>query len=1020
MTTTQPTRTIRFMSALALVAAVASLFSPGSLSAQVRRVVLGQAPDRARIADALGTERFTIQSISVPEGRPERFSVEVELGGDQWRLDLERHSLRSAFARVRVYQQDGSLVEAPLPPVSTYRGQPAGLPGAAVLGSLSEHGLSARVQFEPSLVFTIVPLIELLGDAGGADGRQHVVFPGELPSPELGEGCAVAKGPGSRAPEPPSSSATNPPGPFYQNPPERYPCLKLCQIAFDGDYEFFLNQGGTVAGAVGKIDANMNLVDFYYARDVMITYQITEYVIRTAPFYFPTSGGHLLDLFQSEWINNHGAVIRDTTHLMTGKPGSLIQYGGLAYVGVICNLTWSYGWSMDSAGIVGHELGHNWNAGHCHDVSPCNNMCGACLYVGPVTQRIISSFRDSRPCLDDAPPYATPLPPYAYPDEYTLSKGNYAELLNGVELDVLQNDHDGNCDRVRINSFDQTTPNGATVSLSSLPMGGRQRLIYTPPSNPVLGEDRFTYTAEAGPGGLSIGTVTVTLIPGGPKGYWKLDDGAGSVATDSISPSGNATVAGPLWGSGIYGGDLYFRGSGDSAQIPALYLNTDAITLSAWLFMTQNQSPFTGLIFSRGGSTLSGLHFGDNQELRYTWNGDPQTYNWSSGLIVPQWRWAFVCLTVEPEQATLYVYDGTLHSATNAIAHAPEAFDAVTHMGKDPLGANRSLLGHMDDVRWYGYALDPGQVLDLAELGGGAYAPVPTDGATLVSTDSGLHWFAGHSADSHDVYLGTDFATVRDATTASPEFRGNQIGTTFLPGALTPRQPYFWRVDERVGGDVVPGDVWQFTPAVLRHYALDETSGGTAADSSDGDDGTYVNGPLLGQPGATPSLGSSVSFDGWNDRVDLPPLDINSNTVTITAWVKLSGPIQDNAGIVFSRDAGSICGLRMGLNQELRYTWNNDPATKDWDSGLGLTYNVWAFTALVVEPHQATLYRGESGVLTSAVNPVAHAPEEFDGVTTIGESRSWNRSLRAFIDDVRIYNGAMTPAQIAALYAASQ
>ena len=57
------------------------------------------------------------------------------------------------------------------------------------------------------------------------------------------------------------------------------------------------------------------------------------YVVRTAPFYTPTSGGSLLDQFRTEWITNQAAIPRDIAHLMTGEPGSVIEYGGLAYVG---------------------------------------------------------------------------------------------------------------------------------------------------------------------------------------------------------------------------------------------------------------------------------------------------------------------------------------------------------------------------------------------------------------------------------------------------------------------------------------------------------------------------------------------------------------------------------------------------------------------------------------------------------------------------------------------------------------
>ena len=67
----------------------------------------------------------------------------------------------------------------------------------------------------------------------------------------------------------------------------------------------------------------MNAVDFFFARDARITYAITGYVVRTAPFYSPTGGGNLLDLFRAEWNTNQTGLQRDIAHLMTGKPGNL-------------------------------------------------------------------------------------------------------------------------------------------------------------------------------------------------------------------------------------------------------------------------------------------------------------------------------------------------------------------------------------------------------------------------------------------------------------------------------------------------------------------------------------------------------------------------------------------------------------------------------------------------------------------------------------------------------------------------
>jgi hypothetical protein len=89
-----------------------------------------------------------------------------------------------------------------------------------------------------------------------------------------------------------------------------------------------------------------------------------------------------------------------------------------------------------------------------------------------------------------------------------------------------------------------------------------------------------------------------------------------------------------------------------------------------------------------------------------------------------------------------------------------------------------------------------------------AFRPMPWNGMKAVATNVGtLKWVAGASAtaSSNDVYFGTD------ATPDSSEFKGNQSGTTFNPGPLTPGTTYYWRVDEVNAQGTMTGDVWSFT-----------------------------------------------------------------------------------------------------------------------------------------------------------------------------------------------------------------
>jgi len=94
--------------------------------------------------------------------------------------------------------------------------------------------------------------------------------------------------------------------------------------------------------------------------------------------------------------------------------------------------------------------------------------------------------------------------------------------------------------------------------------------------------------------------------------------------------------------------------------------------------------------------------------------------------------------------------------------------------------------------------------------------PNPIDGATEIRIDPVLRWEPGKYANSHELYFGTDSEAVKDATIASPEYKGsNTLGDeNYDPGKLAWEATYYWRVDEV--NSVNPdspwvGSVWSFT-----------------------------------------------------------------------------------------------------------------------------------------------------------------------------------------------------------------
>jgi hypothetical protein len=94
-----------------------------------------------------------------------------------------------------------------------------------------------------------------------------------------------------------------------------------------------------------------------------------------------------------------------------------------------------------------------------------------------------------------------------------------------------------------------------------------------------------------------------------------------------------------------------------------------------------------------------------------------------------------------------------------------------------------------------------------------AWNPRPIQGAVYVDRNADLSWNAGVDATSHDVYFGSDFNDVNDATTSSPEWKGTQTlaNTSYELELLEPSQTYYWRIDEVNGLDVWRGEIWRFT-----------------------------------------------------------------------------------------------------------------------------------------------------------------------------------------------------------------
>jgi len=152
-------------------------------------------------------------------------------------------------------------------------------------------------------------------------------------------------------------------------------------------------------------------------------------------------------------------------------------------------------------------------------------------------------------------------------------------------------------------------------------------------------------------------------------------------------------------------------------------------------------------------------------------------------------------------------------------------------------------------------------------------------------------------------------------------------------------------------------------------------------------------------------------LDGTDDYIAIPPMNLNTNTLTITAWIKRNGIQSAFSGIVMCVSPDTKSGLNFYYNNKLGYHWNG--SAWSWDSGLTIPTGEWCFVALVVRPNQAKLYLND----VSVIRTDTHDPDEFDGIWRVGNYGGWtDRFYKGLIDDVIIWDRDLTDQEILTIY----
>ena len=394
------------------------------------------------------------------------------------------------------------------------------------------------------------------------------------------------------------------------------------------------------------------------------------------------------------------------------------------------------------------------------------------------------------------------------------------------------------------------------------------------------------------------------------------------------------------------------------------------------------------------------------------------------------------------QAATLYlIIDNRIGTGTQSAGISPDLVAGdmgwVTELGFEETAMKMALdeksNGHLDNYySVFSKAVSPGVIIlkgqcdtsvgnpwDRNMYGVAAMAPhqatdpVPVDGGQA-GVQPLLEWTPGVAAAYHNVYLSMnprlDLSDLVAAYLETPCYRVSE--------ELTVGATYYWRVDE-VEADmttVEKGELWSFVvaqgdsigdPSLVGWWTFEDVDSGVATDSSGGDH----NGILLGNPQRVDGYtGRGVQFDGVDDYIDTGYAE-DLREWTVCVWV--NSPAAPNAGPA----SGPV--HREG-NYQLN--WNHGDSSFRGAAGLRVdgTWHAASFGLLAPDTwtHLAATFDGTAlkaytnGVLVTTNEMARGVPSPESGTLTFGKHATAESFFAGTIDDVRVYNRALTENEI--------
>ena len=194
------------------------------------------------------------------------------------------------------------------------------------------------------------------------------------------------------------------------------------------------------------------------------------------------------------------------------------------------------------------------------------------------------------------------------------------------------------------------------------------------------------------------------------------------------------------------------------------------------------------------------------------------------------------------------------------------------------------------------------------------------------------------------------------------------------------------------------------TPSnLVATWNFDEGTGTTTTDSS----GNNNHGTINGATWTNGITGNALEFDGNNDYVNVPEDNsLDPEEITIETWMLIPSAPTSNGNIV---SKGGNNGYRFIINTARAIWWADRGTTNSIKTTRLVPLNEWTHITVVGSNTGMRIYiNGE----LSASNSVSYGSPNTGSSLKIGAEPQYNGYFKGIIDEVRIYNQALSAQEI--------